>query len=89
MNSLRIHILQHFSASTNPKKHDSNIILSFLPLILYVHFQPNPHHRGSRGMPAPHSCHSERCINFKKWFVAHYKNATVYLTLRHVNALFN
>ncbi len=27
--------------------------------------------------------------NFKKWLVAHYKNATVCLTLRHVNALFN
>jgi site-specific recombinase XerD len=26
--------------------------------------------------------------NFKKWLVAHYKNATVCLTLRHVNALF-
>lgn len=48
-----------------------------------------PHHGGAGGYLTPILATQKDVSNFKKWLVAHYKNATVCLTLRHVNALFN
>ena len=47
-----------------------------------------PHPRGTGGLPALILATQKDVSNFKKWLVAHYKNATVCLTLRHVNAFF-
>ncbi len=44
---------------------------------------------GAGGCQPPILATQKDVSNFKKWLVAHYKNATVCLTLRHINALFN
>ena len=48
-----------------------------------------PTHGGAGGCATPIQATQKDVSNFKKWLVANFKNATVCLTLRHVNAFFN